>query len=77
MGNPPVVQTPLYEKKNLKRDREVATPSSRPSDQTFAKRQMLNPYSEEEFIDETTESMRKEGVDSLNTFPIDGTPSSS
>jgi type II secretory pathway component PulJ len=43
MSNPPVLQTPLNEERNLKRDREEATPSSRPIDQTFAKRQRLNP----------------------------------
>lgn len=60
----------------MKRDREIATPSSRPTYQTFSKRQRFNRYSEEEFIDETTESMRKEGIDSFHIFPIGGTLSS-
>jgi len=77
MGNPPVLQTPLNEERNLKRDREVATPPSIPTHQPFAKRQRMNPYSAEEFIGETIESMRKEGVYSLQTFPTGGTPSSS
>lgn len=53
MGNPPVLQTPLNEENNLKRDREVATPTSGPSDQPSAKGHRLNPYSEEEFFEET------------------------
>ena len=32
MGNPPVVQTPMNEEKNLKRDREVVIPASGPLD---------------------------------------------
>lgn len=76
MGDPLVLQTPLNEERNLKREREVSTPSSRPTDQPFAKRQRLNPHSEEEFIGETIESMR-EATDNLQTFPIGGTPSSS
>lgn len=47
MGNPLVLQTPLSEEKNLKRDGEVATPSSGRLDQPHAKRHMLNPYLEE------------------------------
>ena len=77
MGNPPVLQTPPNEEKSLKRDREVASPVSGPSDQHGAKRHRLNPYSEEEFFEETTGSLRKEGGDSLHTFPTGGTPSSS
>lgn len=77
MGNPQGVQTPLNEKKNFKRDREVATSASGHSDQPGAKRHRLKPYSEEEFFEETTGSLRKEGGDSLHTFSIGGTPSSS
>lgn len=77
MGNHLVLQTPLNEERNLKRDREVATPLSISTDQPFAKRQRMNPYSEEEFIGETTKSIRKEGVDSLHSFPTGGTHSSS
>lgn len=77
MGNPLVVQTPLNEEKNLKRDREVATPASGPPDQPGAKMHRLNPYSKEGFFAETTGSLRREGGDSLHTFPTCGTPSSS
>lgn len=44
MGNPPIMHTPLNEEKNLKREREVATPASGPSYQPGAKRHKLNPY---------------------------------
>ena len=70
MGEPPILQTPLNEERNKKRDKEVATPASGPSG---AKRQRLNPLSEEEFFEETTDSQRKEGVDSHQTFPVGGT----
>lgn len=56
---------------------EVATPSSRPIDQTFAKRQRLNLFSEEKLFVDTTRSLKREGGDSLCTFPIGGTTSSS
>jgi len=77
MGEPPIFQTPLNEEKNKKRDMEVATPASGPSKQPAAKRHMLNPHSEEEFFEDTTDSQTKEGVDSHQTFPVGGTPSSS
>ena len=76
MGNPPIVQTPLNEEKNLKRDREVAIPTSGPSNEPGAKRHKLNPYLEEEFFEETIGNLRKEGGDNLHTFLIGGTPSS-
>ena len=41
--------------------------------QPGAKRQRLNPLSEEEFFEETTDSQRKEGKDSHQTFPVGGT----
>jgi len=77
MSNPPVLQTPLNEERNPKRDREEATPSSRPTNQTFAKRQRLNPYAKEEFIEETTGNTVAERVESMQTIPIGGTPSTS
>jgi len=46
MSNPHILQTPLNEERNLKRDREEATPSSRPIAQNYVKRQRLNPFSE-------------------------------
>jgi len=56
---------------------KVATLSSGPSEQPGAKRHRLNPLLEEEFFEETTDSQRKEGVDSHQTFPVGGTPYSS
>ena len=60
MSTPPVLQTPLNEEKGKKRDREEATPISGPAEQPGAKRQRLNPLSEEEIIEETIESLRGE-----------------
>jgi len=77
VGEPPILQTPLNEEKNKKRDREVDTPASEPSEQPNAKSHRLDPLSEEEFFKETTDIQRKEGVDSHQTFPIGGTPSNS
>jgi len=77
MGDPPVLQTPLNEEKRLKRDKEIAAPTSAPSNQLSAKRHKLNPHLEEEIFEETTGSLRKEGGDSQHTFPVGGTPSSS
>lgn len=77
MGEPPILQTLLNEERNKKRDREVATPTSGPPDQPGSKRHRLDPHSEEEFFEDTTESQRKEGADSQHTFPAGGTPSSS
>ena len=77
IGEPPILQTPLDEERNKKRNREVATPASGPSEQPGAKRKRLNPLLEEEFIEETTDSQRKEGVDSHQTFLVRGTSTSS
>ena len=44
MNNPPILQTPLYEEKNPKRDREEATPSIGLVAQAYVKRQRLNPF---------------------------------
>ena len=49
----------MNEEKNKKRDREVATPASGPSEQPSAQGHRLNPLSEEEFFEETTDSQRK------------------
>ena len=64
MSNPPILQTPLNEERNLKRDREEATPSSRPIDQTFSKRQRLNPYVKQEYAEETTGNIVVERTES-------------
>jgi len=63
MEDPPILQTPLNEEKSLKRDREVATPASGPSNQPSAKRHRLNSHLEEEYFEETTGSLRKECED--------------
>lgn len=77
VGEHLILQTPLNEERNKKRDREIATLVSGPSEQPGAKRQRLNPLSEEEFVEETTTSQRKEGVDSHQTFSVGGTSTSS
>jgi len=77
VGEPPILQTLANEENNKKIEREVATPVSGPIEQPNAKRHRLNPLSKEGFFEETTDSQRKEGVDSHRTFPVGGTPSSS
>lgn len=59
MGEPPVLQTPLNEERNKKRDREKTTPASKPSGQHGTKRQRLNPLSKEEFVEENKDSQRE------------------
>ncbi len=76
VGEAPILQNPLNEERNKERDREVATPTSGPSEQSGIKRKRLNPLSEEDFFEETTDSQRK-GVDSQRTFPLGGTSTSS
>jgi len=76
MSNPPIVQTPLNEEKNPKRDREEATPSSRPIAQTYVKRQRLNPFSEQEFTEETAGTTGIERAKSRQTTPSRGTQES-
>ena len=49
----PIMQTPLNEEKNLKRDREEATPSGKAISKTYIKTQRLNSFFEKEFIEET------------------------
>lgn len=73
----PVLQTPLNEERNKKTDRETTTPTSGPTGQLGAKRQRLNPLSEEEIVKETIDSQRKERAVSQQTFPLGGTFTSS
>jgi len=73
MSNPPILQTPLNEERNLKRDREEATPSSIPIAQTYAKKQRLNPYAEQEYIEETAGTSGAERTKSRHTTPFGGT----
>jgi len=73
MINPPVLQTPLNEDRNLKRDRDEATPSSRPVAQTYAKRQRLNRYAEQEYIGETAGISGVERTESMHNTPSGGT----
>lgn len=72
-----VLQTPLNEERNKKRDRETTTPASGPTGQPGTKRQRLNPLSEEEIGEETTDGQRDERVVSQQTFPLGGTSISS
>lgn len=64
MGEPPILQTSINEERNKNRDGEIATPTIRPSKQPDTKRERLNPLSKEEFVEEATDSQRREGVDS-------------
>jgi len=56
----PVLQTPLNEERAKKRDRQEETPTGAFIEQQAEKRQRLNPYAEEEFIEETTGNQRGE-----------------
>ena len=71
------MQTPLNEERNKKRDRETTTPINGPTEKPGAKRQRLNPLSEEEIIEETTESLREERAVSQKTPPFGETSPSS
>lgn len=73
----PSLQTPLNKERNKKRDMETTTPASEPSRQPGTKRQRINPLSEEEFVEETTDSQQEERVVSQQTFPLGGTSTSS
>ena len=66
----PALKTPLNEEKGKKRDREESTPISGPAEQPGAKRQRLNPLSEEEIIEETIESLKGEKATSPQTSPV-------
>lgn len=73
MRNPPIFKTPLNEERNPKRDIEEATPSSRAIAQTSVKRQRLNPFSKQDFTEETTGTAGTERVESKQTTPSGGT----
>ena len=73
----PILKTPLNEEKSKKRDTETTTPISGPSEQPGIKRKILNPLSEEEFVEETIYSQRREGLDNQQTFTISGTSTNS
>lgn len=73
----PALQTPLNEEKGKKRDKEEATPISGPVEQQGAKRQRLNPLSEEEIIEEIIESLRGERETNPQTSPVIDTSTSS
>ena len=75
MSTPPVVQTPLNEEKNPKRDRDEATPSSRPIAQTYAKRQRLTPFLEQEFTEEIARTTGTERAESRQATPSTQEPS--
>lgn len=73
----PALQTPLNEERGKKRDRQEDTPISGPAEQPGEKRQRLNPYSEEELLEETTGGLRGEGMNEQQTSPMTGTSASS
>jgi len=73
----PALQTPLNEERNKKRDRKTTTPISGPTEQPGAKRQRLNPLSEEEIIEETRKSRRSKRETNQQTPPLGGTSPSS
>jgi len=50
----PVLQTALNEERDKKRERQEDTPVSGLAEQQGEKRQRLNPYFEEELLEETT-----------------------
>lgn len=70
------LQTPINEEINKNRDRETTTPISGPTQDPGAKRQRLNPLSEEEIIEETVDNQREERA-SQQTFTVRGTSASS
>ena len=73
----PALQTPLNEERGKKRDRQEDTLIGGSEEQPGEKRQILNPLSEEQFIKETTDSLREERVISQDTSPITETSASS
>jgi len=72
-----VLQTPLNEERAKKRDRPEETPTGVSTDQQGEKRQSLNPYSEEEFAEETTGNLRDEGTSEQQIPPFLETSTSS
>ena len=73
MSTPPIVQTPLNEEINLKREKEEATPSGRAISQTYAKRKRLNPFFEQEFTEEIVGATSTKGEGSRHATPSRGT----
>ena len=72
-----ILQTPLNEEKGKKRNVETTTPISESSEQPNIKKQILNPLSEVEFVQETPDSQRREELYSQQTFTISGTSTDS
>lgn len=70
------LQTPLNEERHKKRDRKTTTPINGPIEEPGAKRQRLNPLSEEEIIEETVDIQREERANQ-QTFTVGGTSTSS
>ena len=73
----PILQTPLNEERGKKRDRQEDTPINGPEEQPGEKRQRLNPLSEEEFIQESTDSLKEERVVCQDASPVIETSASS
>ncbi len=73
----PTLHTPLNEEKGKKRDREEGTPINGATKQPRAKRQRINPLSEDEFIEESTGSLRGDNMVSQETSPVIETSTSS
>jgi len=71
------LQTRLNEERGKKREREEATPISGPAEQLGAKRQRLDPLSEEEIVEETIDSLGGEGAARQQTSPLIETSTSS
>ena len=65
-----MLQTPLNEERAKKRERQEDTPISGSAEQQGEKRQRLNPYSEEELLEETAGNLRGEGTTEQQTPPI-------
>lgn len=63
----PALQTPLNEERSKKWDREETTPASGSTKQPEAKRQRVDPQTEEEISEEITGSPRKERETSQQT----------
>ena len=55
-----MLQTPRNEERAKKRDRQENTPTGGSAEQQGEKRQRLNPYFEEELVEETRGNLRGE-----------------
>lgn len=73
MSNLPIVQTPLNEEKNPKRDREQVIPSSKSIAQTYVKTQRLNHLLKQDFTEEIVRTTGTKRAKSRNTTPSRGT----